>query len=283
MSVRCSLCERAMRARFRVREFEIVRCDRCDLERVAQMPSDQELAAVYASGYFNGEGHGYQDYFGRERAIADEKARVRMDALERAGLARGARVLEAGCADGRFLLEAQRRGCEVRGVEWSREARLAADPAVREAIGERLDEVEGTFDVFAAFDVIEHWNALEAQLALVRSKLRPGALVAVVVPVIDNGNARWWPRTWDQYKPPEHLWFFSQRSIAAVIERFLNAERVSLEPAWTRSARVLDAMHHRRGALSRAEGRVWSALARRGWIAPERLVDSVLLIAKVRP
>lgn len=283
MSVRCALCGGAMQTRFRVREFEIVRCDRCDLERVARMPTDAELAAVYASGYFSGRGHGYEDYFGRERAIADDKARARMDALERAGIARGARVLEVGCADGRFLLEAQRRGCEVQGVEWAREAREAAEASVREAIGERLDRVEGTFDAFAAFDVIEHWNALEAQLALVRSKLRAGALVAVVVPVIDNGNARWWPRTWDQYKPPEHLWFFSRRSITAVIERFLNAERLFIEPAWTREARVLDAVHHRRGALSRAEASAWRAMVRRGWIAPERLVDSVLLVARVRP
>ncbi|MEI7445145.1 MAG: hypothetical protein WCK28_09675 [Burkholderiales bacterium] len=54
----------------------MVRCDRCDLERVDPMPSEAEVAAVYERGYFSGEGHGYCDYFGRERAVADAKAKA---------------------------------------------------------------------------------------------------------------------------------------------------------------------------------------------------------------
>lgn len=280
--VECLLCGAAMRRRFRVREFEIVRCDRCDLERVEEMPSDEALAKVYAAGYFAGQGHGYADYFGKERAVADEKARVRMDALERAGLGAGARVLEVGCADGRFLREAVTRGHSVCGVEWSREAREAADERVRAKIVSAIEESEGPFDVFAAFDVIEHWREPERELRLVRERLAAGALVAVVVPVIDNGNARWWPRSWDQYKPPEHLWFYSRASIVALLRRALGAEPLFVESAWRRRARVLEAMHGRRGLFSRVEGATWSALARAGLIASERLDDSVLVLAKVR-
>lgn len=279
--VRCMLCSGEMRGRFRVREFEIVRCDRCDLERVREMPTDEALAKVYASGYFAGQGHGYADYFGQERAVADHKARVRMDALERAGLKQGSRVLEVGCADGRFLREAAVRGHEVSGVEWSREAREAADERVRERIVSAIDETSGGFDAFAAFDVIEHWREPESELAKVRARLRPGALVAVVVPVINNTNARWWPRSWDQYKPPEHLWFYSRASIAALLSKCLGAEVLSIESAWRRRARVLEAVGHDRGVLSRAEGSLWSLFVRAGILASERLDDSVLVLASV--
>jgi SAM-dependent methyltransferase len=280
--VECLLCGAEMRGRFHVREFEIVRCDRCDLERVREIPTDEALAKVYATGYFAGHGHGYEDYFGKERAVADEKARVRMDALTRAGLGPRARVLEVGCADGRFLREAAARGHEVRGVEWSREAREMADELVRARIVAAIEETEGPFDVFAAFDVIEHWREPERELAKVRERLRVGALVAVVVPVIDNANARWWPRSWDQYKPPEHLWFYSRASIVALLRRTLGAEPLFVESAWTRRARVLEAMHGRRERFSRVEGAAWAALARAGWIASERLDDSVLVLAQVR-
>jgi SAM-dependent methyltransferase len=281
-AVACALCGRGMKKRFRVREFEIVRCDRCDLERVAEMPTDEALSKLYASGYFAGGGHGYEDYFGRERAIADDKARVRMDALERAGLGAGARVLEVGCADGRFLLEAARRGHRVCGVEWSREAREAAVEPVRSKIVAEMAQVEGTFDVFAAFDVIEHWREPESSLARVRERLRAGALVAVVVPVIDNANARWWPKSWDQYKPPEHLWFYSRKSIGAMIEKTLDAEVVSVECAWRRPSRLMDVALARRGLLARAEAAMWTALSAARWMDPTRIEDSALVLAKVR-
>jgi len=284
---RCPLCAGPMRDRFRVRTFNVLRCDGCDLERAAPMPTEQELSALYAAGYFSGEGHGYQDYFGRERAIADEKARVRMDALERAGLERPARVLEVGAADGRFLLEAARRGFDATGVEWSREAREASDELVRERIFASLEDADGgqrdssrRFDVFAAFDVIEHWRSPLEELAKVRERLSERALIAVVVPVIDNVNARAWPTSWDQYKPPEHLWFYSRKSIAKLIEQTLDAEVLSIECAWERAARVTDAVWGRRNAAQRLEAAITRTLVRAGILAQHSIEDSVLLIAR---
>ncbi|MBL8681896.1 MAG: class I SAM-dependent methyltransferase [Myxococcales bacterium] len=285
MSGRCPLCDGAMPTRFRVRTFEILRCERCDLERAWPVPSDEELVALYASGYFSGGGHGYEDYFGRERRIADDKARVRMDALERAGLEANSRVLEVGAADGRFLLEAARRGHHVAGVEWSREAREAADERVRGAMHGTIEACAaggGTYDVFAAFDVIEHWRSPLDELAKVRATLRERALVAIVVPVIDNMNARRWPTSWDQYKPPEHLWFYSRKSLAAMIEATLDAEVLSIECAWERAARWTDATLGRRNVVQRAEAMATRALVRAGVVARASIEDSVLLIARRR-
>lgn len=282
MTARCPLCGRAMRTRFRVRLFDIVRCERCAIERAEPMPSEEALSKLYASEYFSGAGHGYHDYFGAEREVADRKAQARMDALEAAGLTQGARVLEVGCADGRFLLEAKRRAFDARGVEWSAEARAQADPAVRDRIVPTMAAVEGTFDAFAAFDVIEHWRHPLDELSRARRRLREGALVAIVVPVIDNANARWAARSWDQYKPPEHLWFFSRQSLVAIVDRALDAEPLSMSCAWARHARILDAWLHRRGPLARLEGACWRWLVRARLVARERLEDSVLLVARVR-
>jgi SAM-dependent methyltransferase len=271
-----------MRTRFRVRLFDIVRCERCAIERAEPLPSEEALSKLYESEYFSGTGHGYRDYFGAEREVADQKARARMDALEAAGLTQGARVLEVGCADGRFLLEARRRAFDARGVEWSAEARAHADPTIRDRIVPTMAAVEGTFDAFAAFDVVEHWRHPLDELARARRRLREGALVAIVVPVIDNANARWAARSWDQYKPPEHLWFFSRQSLVAIVDSALDAELLSMSCAWARHARILDAWLHRRGPLARLEGACWRWLVRARLVARERLEDSVLLVARVR-
>jgi hypothetical protein len=115
--------------------------------------------------------------------------------------------------------------------------------------------------------------------------LAPGALVGIVVPVIDNANARWVPRSWDQYKPPEHLWFFSRRALRAALARALGARVVLETSAWRREARLLDVAAPARGAAGRAAARVerglWRALAAAGAVDPARLDDSVLIVARV--
>ncbi|MDP3274136.1 MAG: class I SAM-dependent methyltransferase [Deltaproteobacteria bacterium] len=281
----CPLCDRPMIARFSSGEFTMMRCAACDLECAHPMPTPEALTAFYTHAYFDGSrpGHGYEDYFGRERAIADDKATTRMELLFRCGLREGDTLLELGAADGRVLLEAHRRGVQCVGVEASQHARTQADPVVRDALYESLDEAldrETNFECFAAFDVLEHLIDPVATLTQIRAKLALDALVAVVVPVTDNGNARWWPTSWDQYKPPEHLWYFSRASMRTLLAKTLGARMIEERSAWTRSSRVCDAWLGRRGTLARIEGRLWDALVQRKLVDPARIVDSVLFVAR---
>jgi SAM-dependent methyltransferase len=262
-----------------------VRCDGCDLEFVDPMPSEAELATVYAHGYFTGEGFGYSDYFGRERADADAKARDRVRRLIDAGARRDGRWLDIGCADGRFLLEAKRIGAETFGVEPSREARERANAELPGRIVASLDEVgaHAPFDVVTFWDVLEHLTNPFDALRAIAPRLARDAFVAIVVPVIDNVNARVAPGSWDQYKPPEHLWFFSRRSVRATLAATLGVEVLVETSAWRRDARVAlprvgDGVVRR--LVGRFEGRAWSLL-RGARVVPERWFDdSVLWIAR---
>ena len=142
---------------------------------------------------------------------------------------------------------------------------------------------EHSFDAFAAFDVLEHLRDPFAELKTIRKLLKKGALLAIVVPVIDNANARYWPRTWDQYKPPEHLWYFSTQSLAMTLKHTMNAEILSVECAWKRPSRFLHSWLKvsAHNAFAKVEARTWEWLARRRWINPALLDDSVLMIARV--
>jgi SAM-dependent methyltransferase len=266
------------------RGHAIHRCHGCDFEFVHPVPSPEALDAVYAAGYFAGDGAGYADYFGAERAVSDEKARIRIARLEALGARPGGAVLDVGCADGRFLLAAHARGFRVHGVEVSPEARAALPTELVEHVGASLEQVRdhAPFDVVTLWDVLEHLPAPLATLRTLRPLLAPGALVGVVVPVIDNVNARCWPRSWDQYKPPEHLWFFSRRALRTTLERELGARVVHEESAWRREARLLEVAHPVRGALGRSarslERSLWRGLQVSGLLDPVRLEDSVLLV-----
>lgn len=284
--VGCPLCDREVVWRFSTRGYDIHRCHWCDLEFVHPLPSEETLRAVYASGYFSGSGPGYTDYFGTERALCDRKARARIDQLIALGASPGGTVLDVGCADGRFLLAARARGFQVRGVEISPEARAEIPFELTDVIDTSLERAcaHGPYDLVTLWDVLEHLSDPFGTLQTIRGALAPGALVGLVVPVIDNANARVWPRSWDQYKPPEHLWFFSRRALRMVLERHLGGTVVYEAPAWRREARLFQVACPVRGVLGRVasklEGTLWRRLCAAGLIDPEHLEDSVLVIAR---
>jgi len=108
-------------------------------------------------------------------------------ALERAGVAPAARVLDVGCGSGAVAAALAARGHPVVGVDTAevlvRKAHERCPRAtfVATAIA-RLDPALGPFDVVGFFDVLEH---LDDPLALMRDAIahaRPGALVVATVP-----------------------------------------------------------------------------------------------------
>ena len=276
----CLLCAGPSPLRFRKGAHAIHRCDACDLEFVHPVPSARELAAVYERGYFKGDGRGfgYGDYFGKEKQIAEEKARERLDRLQGLGARPGGRLLDLGCADGTFLLRARERGFDVTGVEVSAEARAALPVALHGAVVGSVAEAaaRGPIDVATLWDVLEHLPDPLGTLAALRASLAPGAIYGVVVPVIDNANARLLPRSWDQYKPPEHLWYFSRRSIAATLARSLGPV-LEEEAAWRRSSRLLEVglgLSGKARLLGAGERLATSALTRVGLLPSALTVDS---------
>lgn len=262
-----------------------MRCDACDFEFVWPVPPAKVTEAVYADSYFTGDGHGYSDYFARESNANRRKAEARLERLATLGVGRGARLLDVGCADGIVLREGVRRGLDVRGVEVSGEALAAMAPEIRARTVSSIAEAthSGAFDAVTFFDVLEHLPAFLDNLREARNAVRPGGIVGVVVPVIDNVNARWLPWTWDQYKPPEHLWYFSTRSLRALLEGVVGRVEAE-EVAWRRDARWLGVARPAHTRLGRIARRVEELSVRAlvaGGVVPRRaVVDSVAMWAR---
>jgi SAM-dependent methyltransferase len=265
--------------------YAIHRCEACDLEFVHPMPDDATLAAVYGSHYFEGDGLGYRDYFGAEREVADAKARARVPLLTELGAKPGGRWLDVGCADGRFVCEALRRGFDAWGMERSPEARAMAkeEPTLVGRVLDSLDDAlaHNPFDVVTAWDVIEHLPSPIGTLEALRPHLASGALVGVVVPIIDNVTARRWPENWDQYKPPEHLWYFSRNSLEKALVRTLGGKVVCSKSAWRREARWSGVGRSWAPWLQQTEALAWRAAVRAGVLDERALDDSWLVVVRV--
>lgn len=281
MSAGCSLCDGPLRPRFSVRGYDVWRCDGCDLERVWPLPPPEAVSEVYREGYFTGGGAGYEDYFARERAIAARKAATRLDRIAALGVT-GGRALDVGCAAGYFLDAALARGFEVHGVEPSDEARAHASEGVRGAISPSLGDQTG-FELITLWDVLEHLADPFATVAELAPRLRVGGVMGVVIPVLGSINTRLAPSTWDQYKPPEHLWFFSPEAMRRLLRRN-GLELLHEEPAWIRHSRFVDPEHRRRDRFT-AAARAIDAGAHRALAAliPSLVLDSAAFYARRRP
>lgn len=152
------------------------------------------------------------------------------------------RLLEIGCADGRFLERAAALGHRATGVDFHAPAVEAARrrgldahvgdvAALRAAVG-----AEAAFDAVAMFQIVEHLCDPDAVFADVRAVAAPGALLLVGCP----SDRRYTRRVkhpervgrsdfWDW--PPQHTLRWSERSLRAFLARHgWRVERARHEP-----------------------------------------------------
>jgi glycosyltransferase involved in cell wall biosynthesis/cyclopropane fatty-acyl-phospholipid synthase-like methyltransferase len=137
-----------------------------------------------------------------------------------------ARVLDAGCFDGRFADLARQRGHHVTGLDRQKLDGVAqrVDAFIEADLNEPLPlALQGAFDVVVAGDILEHVVEPHSPLSELTRALRPGGEVLVSVPNFGH----WYPRgrtalgkfDYDQRGPLDrgHLRFFTRDSIEALI------------------------------------------------------------------
>ena len=132
------------------------------------------------------------------------------------------RLLDVGCASGRFLRQMSEIGWTVAGVEFDPEAARKARTVTAEIFeGDPMDApfAPGRFDVVTAFHVIEHLPDPLGTLRRMLEWLAPGGLVIVEVPNVAGVGGRLFGRYWSGLDFPRHLTHFSPRTMTAMVER----------------------------------------------------------------
>lgn len=113
------------------------------------------------------------------------RRRIVSDVVERLGLPRGSRLLDAGCGAGGMLDTLSSFG-DVSGLdvnsEWAALARQRGYEDIREGVVERLPWDEEMFDLVTLLDVLEHTADDRVTLSELRRVVRPGGYLLVTVP-----------------------------------------------------------------------------------------------------
>jgi 2-polyprenyl-3-methyl-5-hydroxy-6-metoxy-1,4-benzoquinol methylase len=143
----------------------------------------------------------------------------------------GARLLDVGCGPGAGVEAALALGYEAWGLDVSAAAVAVASRRHPErirlgALSDRLFP-QGSFDVITLFDVIEHVYDPRRLAVDLAWHLAPHGRVLIATPNVESVLARLTGRRWVSYKIPEHVSYFSPRTLAAALSPRLEVERVS--------------------------------------------------------
>jgi SAM-dependent methyltransferase len=208
----CLICQsQAIHPHLQQSGYQVFRCASCGFQFVAPTPSREELAAYYDRAYAVPLTR-YRSHLTRHnRLIAD---------LERWVPQRG-KLLEVGASYGHSLAIARARGWQVHGIELSPGAAQYANEQLRVAVlnTDLLDAPlpAASFDAIMLWHVLEHTREPAEQVARLYSLLKPGGILALLVPNINSVGARLAGRAWPWMCPPAHLWYFSPTTLPRLL------------------------------------------------------------------
>jgi SAM-dependent methyltransferase len=185
--------------------FDVFRCERCHVG--ITVPAPEDLEPYYGERYYGGR------HWITRRYCAWRRMRVIKQTTQ--GM-RPSTMVDIGCGDGSFLLEAREAGWTVLGTE------------VNDRIPSPGLEIWGSLEDLkprAPFGCITLWHSLEhlrrptQALADLAGMLGPGGTFVAAVPNARGWQARLFGRHWLHLDVPRHLYHFSLPGLRAELER----------------------------------------------------------------
>lgn len=218
--------------------YGVVRCAECGLWYLSPRLNEAAMVAAYreASYFEGGDGPGYSSYLAQESTLRRTFRRLlrtmqrlgmtgaRAEAGADAAAGGGGRLLEIGCAYGFFLDEARPFFRHRAGTEFSEAGAALARPCADHVYVGGLEAIPdgahgGQFDTIVLIHTIEHVYDPVNLLAGLMEHLAPGGWIVLATP--DMGGF-WRPllgRLWPFWKPPEHVAYYSARTLAALLAK----------------------------------------------------------------
>lgn len=203
------------------REFRIRQCPACRFTFIADPWRDYRR--IYSADYYAGLGSDPLVDYIYELEQPDEAVRR----YEWRGMARavqslyplkpGSRWLDFGCGNGGLVRYVREQGiCDAAGFDEGWIESRVRDAKIPMVSAAELDDLEGTFDVVSAIEVLEHVEDPIGLLRRIRALLKPGGLFFFTTgnpqPVRDILN-------WRYLRPEIHVSYFEPSTAALALER----------------------------------------------------------------
>jgi len=220
----CPICTSTkLRHKWEVNEYRIMSCADCHLIFVNPQPKEEVLDKLYSKKYFSK----YRDKDITRIEPNRYKHDYMLEVIEKyVGIGN---LLEVGAAFGDFLLRAKSRGWEVMGVERSEcGCTHMSKDNLSVFRGDLLSAGLGssTFDAVVCDNTIEHLLDPKRFVIEACRILRDGGVLFIRTPDIGSPDAIFnnfasrfqGGKLWSEIRPPEHLFYFSKRTLSRLLQ-----------------------------------------------------------------
>lgn len=203
-------------------EFDVVRCRKCALMRTNPRPTPEAMGFYYPPDYGP-----YESTRVTATDVPDDQASWRrsirrlMDirAHHLPDLSPG-RLLEIGCASGSFLNAMARRGWDVTGIEFSKDAAAAAAAHGFPVYAGRIEDApafDQSFDLVTAWMAFEHFHDPLGALRKIREWVGSDATLVLSVPNAGAKEFELFKSAWYDLHLPNHLFHYTPKTIRRVL------------------------------------------------------------------
>jgi len=198
--------------------YTLVKCTQCGLMRTNPRPTRDSIVLYYPKDYEPYRTSTIQGdtFLYSIKRIICKMLRYEPDAPP--PIARG-RMLEVGCASGRFMHFMARKGWHVEGVEMSETAAESARSygyEVYTGFLEQMLDLPEKFDLIVAKQVLEHLHDPVSTLKKLRSWTKPNGWLLATIPNIDSLDFKLFKKYWFALQLPTHLFHYSETTITNV-------------------------------------------------------------------
>ena len=204
--------------------WEIQRCQDCGFGLTTPVLSEEKIKQYYPSTYHGDTVQTIEAFLSgelqRSRSWKGEKEKV--DLVQR--FVDKGRILDVGCADGKFLWALDPEKWDRTGVGFAEHTvRLVNDkiPDLTLIEGDLFSDKlsENSFDVITFWHVLEHLPQPRAVLERTHKLLRPGGWLFISLPNFDSLQARLFQRHWYAFDDvPRHLYHFAPRPLELLLK-----------------------------------------------------------------
>ena len=191
------------------------RCRSCSLVSAKEDPGQEELKRIYGKEYFfEGE---YLNYLEEKDSL--QRNFKKWIPLIRSFAPQG-KLFEIGSAYG-FFLELARNHWEVKGVDISQPAcEYGKSLGLNVECGDFLDipVAAGQYNVFCLWDAIEHLKTPHLYIKKISETIAPGGILCLTTGDMDAFVPRIQGGKWRMIHPPTHLFYFSKKTLFALLK-----------------------------------------------------------------
>lgn len=189
---------------------------------------NEEVYDIYRKDYFTNKECGYEDYELTDH-LRDKTFHRWYNDIEPSLLVKTGTALDVGCASGNFLRLLSQKGWDVKGIELDQDMfenvkRQGFDvsniPLEHYEPSTNLPAGQAGFQLITLFDVIEHLPYLNNDLEKLSGLLDSKGSIVLVTPNIKSMQHRLFGKNWFQFKPREHIYYFSPKTLEQVVKPY---------------------------------------------------------------